>query len=316
MLSNDKRTLDELYKILHQDKTPSTEKLGTLILKLKSREALEQVAPLIPENEWPSLFEKLFVKKSHSLEHLPPLLVSMPHAIFSSIVNKLSEKELKSLSPTCLSEPMQHHISLLIHEEEKAIKELETECLEVQVEITLLRTETLKRSEALAFLERINSLSLKASEEAKRVDKALILAWSSERADLVDNLTRERGAFLRIQNHFIGEKKPPYSGLYILFFEKLFSLYGDRDSLDSARDEEPAIEGLSRFAFWYVQDFVKAGLLKPLRDGSLSVELKEHLLEKVQKELEKKGLTTVKDLKEAFIFSELSLSEFLYLSSL
>ena len=258
------------------------------------------------------LFTKYFLTNKKEIEKIPSLLVGLPHTTFSYLLDELSGAELKRLSTICLTEPLQHQLSLFIHENQCYIDDMESRCLQKQVDITLLQPEIMTQSDARTFLREIDSLTVETAILSKKTDKALILAWSSNRTDLISTLTRHKEAFVRLQNHCIGHKTVPVSGLFALFFEKLFFLYGDSETIDSARDDEPALEGLSRFSLWDIEDYELAGLLPPSKKKiPLSSEQKAKLLDIVQKKLETRGLNTVKDLKEALIFSEPSLIEFL-----
>ena len=89
------------------------------------------------------------------------------------------------------------------------------------------------------------------------------------------------------------------------------------------KDDEPAVEGLVKFSVWYLKDYWELGLLPGVeKQADLDIDMEKHteaeraeyrekLFTLARDTLDQVGLSTVGDLKNAFIFSKQTLQEYI-----
>ena len=130
----------------------------------------------------------------------------------------------------------------------------------------------------------------------EKVRKALAIVWSTSNIELIDKLNKVNSALQRMTAS---------SELRDLLSQKLFSIYAD------LKDDDPAIDGLANMSIWYLEDYVKVGLIPG--DADRSEGNRQNLFSMVKAGLERVNLRRVKDLKEAYIFSRQTLRDYLAL---
>lgn len=224
---------------------------------------------LSQSNLWGNQFEKLSA-----------LLAGIPQTTFNEILQHVEGEQLEILKHTVLSEPIQHHLLLLHHELNNQVSQLENTIIELETEIASLDTSQWGFEDKRNYEQKINALTIGYEAILKLIDKALKLAWNSERDDLIDQFSTLKERLVHVSN-LIGKPKTPFQnsmGLFSQLNNQLAKVFQD------LQDSDPAIEALAKLSVWH---------------------------QEVKEQLAKKGLKTVKDLKEIPIFSQKSLSEWI-----
>lgn len=246
---------------------------------------------------------------------LSPLLVGMPHTLFSQLLLAASPQQLEILKLEAITEPVQHQLTMLTHEITHPLPHVLDQLDHLAADIALLPVAASKDPAVLKRQLKEQAHWHKSTLEM--INKILTLAWNSNRPDLIDKLSHAKEWCQRTLSHTIGQPKTPFgqaSGLFAKLDENLAAVFSP-GAIDAADDDEPAIEGLSKFSLWYLKDYHQIGLLPQIRDPDAldldpathseqeRLQHREKLLEAVQQNLAKMGLATVKDLKQAGIFS-------------
>ncbi len=249
---------------------------------------------------------------------LSPLLVGMPHPLFSQLLLASSPHQLEILKLEAVTEPIQHQLTLQTHEITHQLPHVQDLLDQIAAEIVLI---PITGSKDPSLLKK----QLKAQADwyestLNMIIKVLALAWNSNRPDLIDKLSHAKEWYQRTLTHTIGQPKTPFGeakGLFSKLEEALGAIYGGQegDSIESADDDEPALEGLSRFSLWYLKDYHQVGLLPQIADPKEldldpathteqeRLKYREKLLDEVRQNLNALGLQTIKDLKQAGIYS-------------
>lgn len=302
-------------------------KTRAVVVGLSDRSQLETVGEALTI---PQIFELLDTTLCLEDKHhwkLSPILVGMTHEIFSKFLLFGTAKEISILKHESVTEPVQHHLTLLSHELANQIKDLEIQMQGLSKEIELLNIIELGRNEAQAFANRIDELSLTFHHLLEKTNIVLSLAWNTNRLDLIESLNVTKDHCQKSLLYGIGNKHNPNAqGLYNEFKQRLFRIYGDplqSEKIESLHEDEPAIEGLSKLEVWYLRDYLDLGLLPGVKKPEeLDLDLSQHtesermkhrekLFALARHTLEKIGLSTVNDLKEANIFSKKTLKEYI-----
>ena len=256
---------------------------------------------------------------------LPPILVGLPHSIFNQLLLVATPAQLETIKNEAITEPVQHQTTVAAHEIAQQINAftLEVELLEQQ--IRNLEVSQLTHKEILAFYGALQQASDFYEEILRKTNALLNLAWNSNRTDLIESLSHSKEMAHRLRLNYIGSSRTiqtKATGLYALFDDKLHSAYGLPTDSAAVNDDEPALEALVKLSLWYPQDYWQIGLLPQITDPQLFEKegdipsdqrqaFLERLLEMARSNLQKLGLNTAKDLKEAGICSQATLQEYI-----
>jgi len=110
------------------------------------------------------------------------------------------------------------------------------------------------------------------------LNKALQLAWNSNRVDLIEKLSTAKETCQKFVISIIGHPRHavnPPTGLYARLEARLNAVFGnpsDPNDIEAAGNDEPAMEALVKFSIWYLKDYWDLGCCRifPIR-RSLSV---------------------------------------------
>lgn len=304
-------------------------KLSALIESLKDYKALETVGKgLIFEQalELLNQFQKLLRNENWKFS---PLIVGMSHGVFTEMLIAAKPEEMQTLKEEVITEPVQHQMTLLTHEVTKQIPAFSQELENLEKSIRSINARDMSHREMLTYSNAIQQGAEFYEETLNKINKLLALAWNTNRSDLIEKLSHAKEMSLRILNNYVGHPRTlscPPTGLFDLLDGHLNLVYGNpEDPLDieAVDDDEPALEALSKFSIWYLHDYWNIGLLPHIVDPQLfepvageqtfqeRQNLKEKLMVRVKKNLNKIGLKNAKDLKQAGIFSKHSLQEYI-----
>jgi hypothetical protein len=304
-------------------------KIEAIVRGLNTPLQLEAAGKVISPFLLVGLFYTTLKEEKHYWK-LSPLLVGMPRKSFNQLLCQVSTEQLHFLQNEGVTEPIQHHLTLLSHEINIRFNQTLREIELYQSNINLIETHLLTSQNIDPLIHQIDSFSLTLKELLDMANKALAIAWNTKRLDLIDSFSRMKNGCQKILSEEIG-LKIPVTGLYEKFENKLFSIFGnsnDSTQMDAIKDDEPAREALVKFSIWYLRDYWEVGLLPEIKDfNKLDLELaklseeqrsvyRQELFEEAQKNLSQLGISTVKDLKKARIFSKRTLEEYIQLKHL
>jgi hypothetical protein len=257
---------------------------------------------------------------------LNALLVGIKPDTFFEVIASSNNKELEVLKQESVSEPIHFHLLLFHNKMLELINELDQFILGMSEEILKLDTNEMGMEDITPIKQKIEELLKPYQSAISIIDKALSIAWNTDRADLIEKLSSlkercQRSINVAIGNPGINSHKA--IGLYGELEDKLFAVYGKNIMEETLLDTDPAIEALAKLSIWYLQDYYSIGLLPKIasaEDLELDpashseheiLEQRRKLFIEANKELERLGLVTVKDLKNAGIFSKKSLEDYL-----
>lgn len=260
---------------------------------------------------------------------LAALLAGISHDSFMELLSESSLPHIQALKQASVSESLHHHLTLFHHEVMQQFNALNNDLAQIEKEISSMDPLNLGTKDKIAFENLIFNLTLRQQRILSSIDKALSIAWNTDREDIIDDLSSAKEYYQRSMVLYTGHPripdKPP-TGLYALLENRLFAAYGNpydpKDTL-ALKESDPAIEALAKFSIWYLSDYFALGLLPSVKDAATleldpkkfnEVERAEQLrklFQEAREELAKRGIATVKDLKDASIFSKKSLIEWL-----
>lgn len=298
---------------------------------------IEQISPLTDYRALESFGKELSLPKALELLtlfqkelqeqrwKLPPILVGLPHPIFSHLLLKATGGQLETLKKEAVTEPVQHQMTVAAHEIARQIDAFTLEVEQLERQIETLDVEHLTHKEILAFHNALQQAADFYEEVLRKVNALLNLAWNSTRTDLIEKLSHSKELSHRLRLQYIGSPRniqSKASGLYAALDQKLHSAYGSPTDAAAVNDDEPALEALVKLSLWYPQDYWQIGLLPQItdplffeRETEIPQEQRQALLEKLLEmarfNLGQIGLNTAKDLKAAGICSQATLQEFI-----
>ncbi|MGA8163894.1 MAG: hypothetical protein WB791_02580 [Waddliaceae bacterium] len=329
----DNMTLEQISSVIvHINETHDSHwrgKTRAAMLGLNKRDKLENVGKALSLAQAVELFDKtLQVEDKHHWK-LSPLLVGMPPEMFSDILSQASASQLHLLQHEGATEPVQHQLTRLSHQMTAKILEISQEIDLFHEEMETLQVDALSREDVLETIHRIDTYGEFFQRLFAQSNKALAIAWNTKRLDLIESFNKIKDSCQKYQIYGIGSPRtassPPH-GLYAKLEEKLFGIYGNPNNpqdVDAVRNDEPALEALVKLSVWYLRDYWNMGLLPSIKNREeLDLNLETHselertqyreaLFSQVKENLEKIGLSTVQDLKDAYIFSQKSLQEYI-----
>ncbi|MEX1012413.1 MAG: hypothetical protein WD595_06335 [Waddliaceae bacterium] len=314
----------------------SPDKIVTYLSKLKGKEPVRALVSSLTEHKQLEAAGKALTPiqmldlLSHTLSSeengwkLSPLLVGFPYLHFRQVIDALSLDNLEVLKHESVTEPVQHQITLIAHAITKEIDEKQKDLEEWELSLETLAIDEMSRADAEALFKKINEFEEFYSKITTLLNKALAIAWNSTRSDLIDNLN----SLKEIAHHYLldvvgnsRDQDNPPSGLYAIVEEALFRRFGDHIETESVKENEPALEGITKLSIWYLKDYWALGLIPSVqREKDLETDSKseqkraahrQRLFEEAENSLALMGLKTVSDLKKKRIFSKKTLEEYL-----
>lgn len=312
MVNSDSTSI--LNRFMEENSPEQIEVLGKKISGKEVLEVLDSPSLLEPEHLW----------------KLSPLLVGMPHSTFLEVLSMASPEQLKILQHEAANESIQHHLTVLVHDIAYGADMEEKQLEQIEQEISALDPKSTYFDELQGIGNKLERAEQWQSSAVDIISRALSLAWNTGRSDLVERLTDLKEHSIRTSNLYIGNPsgvdQEASTGLYSSLEKRLNEVYGNRNNpqdIEALQDDEPALEALAKLSIWYLKDYWEMGLLPEIsnpRELELSAftysehERQNHLqklMEQTQANLSKLGLSTVKDLKKAHIYSKETLQQYI-----
>lgn len=253
---------------------------------------------------------------------LEALFVGMSLEVFDSLVSRADLSLLRLLQREAAGEPVQHKLTVFVHlleQEERAITH-SLEILRARVEGVTVEGMTTKKFQGL--LREIQEHHDKVMCGTERIDKALAVAWTSGRTDLIEKLSQLKEYLCSDQRFGLGLPQGVSggpTGLYLLLQRRLESVFGDpdTDNPETLKDEDSAVEALAKLSLWNLKDYWDVGLLPEVEKapGSQAEDVikpeGERLRAQAISQLKALDLATTKDFKRHQIYSKQMLQEYI-----
>lgn len=221
--------------------------------------------------------------------------------VFFQVLAAASKTQIEFLKHESMLEPMQHQLTLFAKEAKHQMEVLFKSISSLENEINALDMNNLGIEDVEPYQSSIEELADEHEALLQAVDNGLKIVWNIDRPDLLEKLSDVKERLSHSLNAAIGHGQENPTGLYHLLEKNMF-LNIDKN----LSDDDPAIEALALFGIKSVEDFTEFGLVS---NGNNE----EEGLTEAKETLKDLGLATVKDLKDAYIFSKKSLQEYLAL---
>lgn len=303
---------DSLTLLQSQPVLESHSKLDELFKFIDSPTILESLGKYFS----PSLFIgflNFLMRHPHYKNRLNFILVGIHPLIFSKTMHYLQDDHLRILQQEGLWEPLQYQLTQFIHEGEQLREEIEKNVKKFKQDL-LSSSEELNPNTFQSLIDRIDDFKHQLIDYLERASTALAIVWHTERIDLIEKLSSINESLQHQLSQLIGHSAfddlPP-TGLYELLEQTLASIF---DS--SLKNDDSAIEGMTRLAIWHLKDYWELGLLPSipnLQELDLDSDkypenerwnYQHELNTLIQQQLERLGIGKVADLKKFHIFSK------------
>lgn len=299
----------EMAQKILQLTDPQLEAVGKSLTLPQALQLLDYAAEADPQFHW----------------KLSPLLVGMSHSLFSHILLSATPQQMNILKLEAVTEPIHHQLTLLTHKVTHQLPLALEQVDQISSEIALLSVAEAKDPNLLR--NKLKTQSIWYESTLALISKTLSLAWNSNRPDLIDKLSHAKEWCQRTLMRIIGHPKTAFgeaTGFFAKLDENLDTVYGnprDPAAIEASDDDEPALEGLAKFSIWYLKDYQELGLLSDTvlldldpatHSEKERLEYREKLIDQVRQNLAASGLSTIKDLKQADIYSADALKAYLF----
>lgn len=225
------------------------------------------------------------------------------------------------------TEPLLHKLAILAKDWKENLEGLVKDIYSVAKDIEDLNLEKITKHDIFKLRKSIDEQDHILNEHLSILNGALTLAWNSKRIDLIDSLSTQKDLYLRTSTLLIGNTKQnerKATGLYKKLEDRLNQVYSYDSEHSPFNDGDPAIEALTSFGIFYLEDYADLGLLPEISSSKdLKALLKaksfqdltyffETLIYQAEETLKSLGLINVKSFKDAKIYSKDLLKEYLH----
>lgn len=307
---------------LNENHDEAREKLEALFSATSEDKALEVFAQSISSEQFLQILS--FCDLHNQRSKLPLLFIALPVEIFKNILLNASDLQLNILKQESVTEPLQLHLLHLQHELSGQLQNLNTSIAAIEKEIESINRSAIERAKIEALFQTIRETFLNGQKILNMIDRGLSVVWNTGRGDLIEKFSALKEKNQRCLHTVIGHPREASilpSGLYKYLEDNLYAIYaGSNDNQTFFDDSDPAIEALSYFAIWHLEDYAELGLIDtnvPLELDSSKYSEQERLQYRgklfnvAKSKLEEIGLVTLHDLKRAWIFSKDMLKEYI-----
>lgn len=304
-----------VLKILGEEKKKSLDlKLELLFFSLQDPIDLENMASYLDVSGLDSFLS--FVDKHPNASHfLSSFLKGLSFDVFYEKMGAFRQEDMRLFQSVASLEPLSFHVCLLISKFKESKEKILSSIEQLVHQFYTHNSEILTLARLESYFLQIEELNQIHLIQLEKIDQALLLVWNTLRIDLIEELSRLKEFFLKIRNRVEKKEDGEWDApehLKVLLKEAYKSVY----QLFNNNLEAPSLEGLACLSLWNVKDYIGVGLLpffnhldeyeNYLESASKKERKKyqENLLNYVQKHLTTKGLATIKDLENHYIFSK------------
>lgn len=291
----------------------SKNKLESLFQFVDSPSTLEHLARHFSLSHFLSFLD--FLKRYPSYQNRCSfILVGLQPEIFFQALHVFESDHLDLLKNESLLEPLQYHLIQFVHKGESLHQQLDEKIQQFKQNLHLAKTEELAPDMLQGFIDCLDSCKNNLLSYLECASTALSIVWNTDRTDLIEKVSSINEALQSQLMRTIGH--PSFDGLsstgLYSFLEKTFSDIFD----ESLKDDDDALEGLTRLSIWYLKDYWELGLLPTIQhceDLDLNPQqyneeerraYQHSLFSIVHQQLKRLGIETVGDLKKAHLFSK------------
>ena len=293
------------------------DKLQRLIETNPDKTLLESFGKDLSANQTLELIDWATAKNTPGSRHaIETLFAGISQAVFYQVLLKCSPQQLDFLKKDSSVETIQHHLSQLSHELQNRFNQF---CDAVVSKRCLLDTVDLcelGQKDIQALYTSLENTLEQSHELIYVMSAALSLSWNTNRADIIQELGRTKGLCQHCLSNDVGSprtEETPATGLWQALENRINLVFSDIDTKGAIilmKDTDSALEALVKFSLWHLRDYSELGLI-PETDDQMSMEDRENLFLLAEKNLAKRGLKTLRDLKQKHIYSKRALMEFL-----
>lgn len=306
----------------------SHKKLKVIIQTLQETTHLEACGRGLSSKQFLDILKSIH-HQHLAIDKLSPILVGLSPHIFFQTLCALPTTQVNILRTAGLLEPLQHHLNLFAQECELISQQYMQVVNDLYKTIHLMHREDLTQEDIHFVLGKIFDLREKYKKLLNAINKALAIAWPTYRLDLLNKLNELKEHIYHQYIQSVGlprsEAKQP-TGLFATLEQFLLNTFNSDDGeghIIVMQDDDLAIEGLTKLSIWYLKDYWELGLLPSIQsekdlelDASLFSEKerlkhRQEIFSLVQENLTKLGISKVKDLKKAQIFSKKMLKDYI-----
>jgi hypothetical protein len=305
------------------------EKLAIIVEAATDNRDLEAIGRALSLRQALHILDKSAQTDQNGHWKLSPIIVGMPHGVFTQMLIVATPIQLKALKQEAITEAIQHHLTVLTHEIIHQVPEISASLDDLEQEIAQLDVAEMGYPEVKSIIHRIEQYAQQYEEMITKINNGLALAWNTNRTDLIDKLSQAKEISKKFIESIMGSKKTASNstGLFLKLEKRLNEVFGNSEDvrqIEAFNDDEPAIEALVKFSIWYLKDYWELGLLPEISteealdldftrfSNQQRMDYREKLYQQVIENLAKIGLQTVRDLKLAKIFSRKILEEYIH----
>lgn len=242
------------------------------------------------------------------------ILVGLHPLVFSQALHFISDNHLAHLKNEGLLEPLQYHLTQFAHEGEALHRQTELKIHQFMQNLSSIEHQELTQEGLDDLFNQIDILRNQLLNYLERISTALSIVWHTDRIDLIEKLSSLNELLQHQLMQSIGHQtfdNLSATGLYFLLEQSLSSIF-DAD----LKDEDAALEGMTRLSIWHLKDYWELGLLPSVHQvQELDLNSKQYTEEEriarqqrffslVQQQLERLQIGTVGSLKKAHLFSK------------
>jgi len=295
------------------------EKTRAVIAQVTDLAQLESIGKGMNSDQIFDTINQAIQGNANVISKIPSIIIGLNHMVFAQVVSRANEEQLNYLKREGESEPIQHQLTILTHLLHNHTHPLLKEIDFLEHEIKTMPIENLSDKKVNEWVHGTQAYHQKIVSYLITFQNALSIAWHTNRPDLIDGLSVNKEVIQRYLASVLGHsesKTHSSTGLYALIEWKLTHVYGDSENendVEALKDNEPAIEGLTKLGIWHVEDYWDIGLLPHVKkkEELLNKDKKAEILNEVKLKLSKIGLNCVGDLKQQRIFSKDSLAAYI-----
>jgi hypothetical protein len=253
-------------------------------------------------------------KHPHAHNRLNFILVGLSPSVFSQALPLLQSHHLHILKQEGLLEPLHYQLTQFVHEGEALKQNLQQSAIQFQQKLASMGSQELTIDLLHILTDCIDQMRDQLLDYLERASTALAIVWHTDRTDLIEKLSSINEGVQYQLTHLVGHSAFDHlasTGLYA-FLEQTFANIFD----SSLKDDDAAIEGMSRLSIWHLRDYWELGLLPSIQSPE-ELELdpqtyqekerwdhQQRLMSLVQLQLERLGIGKVENLKKLQLFSK------------
>jgi len=294
----------------------TSHRICAVFLGLSTKEQVVAVGRVMNTKFTMALIQELIKKDQRQLWKISSLLIGLTQRVFNRVLTSASSKEMEVLQHEAMKEPLQHHLTVYIHEANQELNLIIDSLMSIENQLPTIDLETFTYSELEALLNEVDGQIFKLEVFLVKLNRALGIAWNTNRPDLIGRLNKIKETSHRTQEMTIGTPRKEANlptGIYLKFEQIFCGAFENSNPNETLRDDEPAVEALAALSLWQLKDYWEAGLLTSItqeKDLKLDpeshsekecIDYREKLMSDVNQHLEALELTTVGDFKRHFL---------------